>query len=93
MYEKHSDPREFVHQIIGRTCALDLLLRGLYAKWALESPTPRRSLEEKVVCLIESVKTCPPKNEDEAAIYAHAEQALRDFYYNVETRLDNIEAG
>jgi len=79
---------EFAGMVLARTIALDILLRGLYAKWAIESPTPRASNQKLMEELIQSMWTvAPPKDDTERRLYEHVQTALREFQQNVDVRL------
>lgn len=72
----------------GQLVALDLLLRGLYTKWALEAPDPIASNRRKLEGMIASMWSVkPPNDETERRLYAQAESHLRHFLQQVETRL------
>jgi hypothetical protein len=77
-----------VEYLLARTIAQELLLRGLYAKWAVESPHPRkanRGMLDGMVATMWAVQ--PPKDDDERRLYQSIEICLREFRDQVDIRL------
>ena len=79
---------EFAEMTLARLIALEFLVRGLYAKWAIESPDPRGSNRRMLEGMIQSMwNLAPPKDDTERRLYENIETALREFQQNVDLRL------
>lgn len=77
-------------EIVGYVAALDILLRGLYVKWAMESPTPRLWIRTRADQMINSLLESQtfPANMAEVPIWESANQSLRHFFRQIDARLD-----
>jgi len=80
---------EFAEMTLARLIALEFLVRGLYAKWAIESsPDPRGSNRRMLEGMIQSMwNLAPPRDDAERRLYEDIETALREFQQNVDLRL------
>ncbi|MGD0188357.1 MAG: hypothetical protein ABSC25_24365 [Roseiarcus sp.] len=77
-----------VEYLLARTIAQELLLRGLYAKWAVESPHPRESNRKMLDGMVATMWAVePPKDDDERRLYQSIEACLQEFRDQVDTRL------
>jgi len=75
--------------LTGQVAALDILLRGLYAKWATESPTPRAWTQNLGTEMIESVRGFGlfPQNKAGDRIRESVIAGLHHFFQEVDARL------
>jgi hypothetical protein len=75
--------------LTGRTVALDLLLRTLYAKWASEQSDPVNFITVTIESIIGSMDAVnhSPQSDAEAHVWEAAERDLRSFLENVALRV------
>jgi hypothetical protein len=78
---------DFISKLFARTIAQELLLRGLYAKWAVESPRPRESNRNRLEGLVRTMWGVTPPKDDERRLYEQVEVSLREFQGNIDVRL------
>ena len=81
--------QDYLLLLTGRTIALDLLLRALYAKWASEQPDPENFIAVTVESIIGSMDAAKhrPQSAAETRAWEAAEADLRAFLENVALRL------
>ncbi len=79
---------EYHETLLAQVIAQGLLLRGLWAKWAVESPDPVTWNRQTIAGLIDSMKLAqPPADAEEARLCGYAKDALREFGGQVDIRL------
>jgi hypothetical protein len=72
----------------GRLQAHNLLLRALYANWALRQPDPIPDMRKSISLLIDSVRdTNPPQSDFEHRVWDHIDVELDQFVEAVAVRL------
>jgi len=81
--------QDYLLLLTGRTVALDLLLRTLYAKWASEQSDPENFITVTIESIIGSMDAVNhgPQNEVEIRVWEVAEADLRAFLENVALRV------
>lgn len=74
-------------ELWGRVTALDMLMRSLYAKWALEHDDPQAFLDEVHRDLVNGMAR-QGRDDDpvEALVIHHAEEQLQDTIVNAKLR-------
>jgi hypothetical protein len=77
----------FIGKLFARTIAQELLLRGLYAKWAAESSHPRQSNQNRLDGVVRSMWEITPPKDHDRRLYEQVEVSLREFQQNVDVRL------
>jgi hypothetical protein len=80
--------------LLANVKALDMVLRGLFTKWALEAPDPPESAFRMIEGMIGSLHaiTANASNE-EVAVVTRIEDHLRAFHKNVDVRLRAANGG
>ncbi len=80
--------------LTGRTVAFDLLLRALYAHWAMNDPNPAGFIEVQIESIIGSMDAARqrPANDEERRVWEAAETELRSFLGNVTLRLQGQDS-
>ena len=76
-------------QFQGKLLAQNLLLRGLYTQWAMNSPDPVNAIRDGICGLMDTVReNAPPQNEIEHRVYDHMDAELTRFMLAVQERLE-----
>jgi hypothetical protein len=77
--------------LLAKTTAHNLLLRGLFTRWAMETSTPRQMAHDLIRGLVDSIyEVAPPKSDFEKRIYEGALEELNDMLQMVDLRLKNL---
>ncbi len=72
----------------GRLVALEMILRGLFTKWALEADDPRGSSKRMLESMSASMREVdPPSDEYERRVCMAAEEFIQRFQRNIDARL------
>ncbi len=73
----------------GQYGAMNILLRSLYAKWAMENPEPRAFNHKFFDDMIGSMYnvTGKPENKSDVLVWEVIEDTLREFEQQVDLRL------
>jgi len=81
--------QDYLLLLTGRTVALDLLLRALYAKWASEHSDPENFIRVTIESIIGSMDAVNhgPQSAVETRVWEAAESDLRSFLENVALRV------
>lgn len=75
----------------GKLLAQNLLLRGLFTQWALNTPDPVAAIRNGISGLMETVReNVPPQSAVEHRIYDHMDAELTQFMLSVEERLETL---
>lgn len=80
---------DIVATLLGRTVALDLLLRAVYAQWAASTPDPERFVFATIEGIIGTMDQvdAQPQTEADQRIWDHARIELESFAEQVCLRL------
>lgn len=80
-----------IEENAGKIIAIDMLLRGLFTKWALEADDPRgsnfRMMEGMVVSMIEAAK---PQTDLEHRLIGYAESFIKRMQDSIDFRLEGL---
>jgi hypothetical protein len=86
--ENPMDQDEKYLDLLANIKALDMVVRGLFTKWALEAPDPKESAFRMIEGMIGSLHAITENApEEQVAVVSRIEDHLRDFGRNVEVRL------
>jgi hypothetical protein len=76
--------------LLANVKAIEMVVRGLFTKWALEAPDPKESAFRMIEGLIGSIHAiaadAPP---DQVDVISRMEDHLREFGRNVDIRLSD----
>ena len=78
-------------EALAATKAVEMIVRGLFTKWAEEAPDPRASAQRMINAMIASVDdTTKDGSPFEAELLQRLKDNLRHFGEQIETRLTGL---
>ena len=82
---------EKYEDLLANIKAIDIVVRGLFAKWALEADDPKASAFRMIEGMIGSLHgITEDATADEARLVGKIEDHLRDFGQNIDAKLTGL---